>query len=532
MNDQKPTLTDQAQTLIALFQKPDETQIERVVETVKVSAAASIPALFYERIRNVIEYHEDHLLRRNAIERILERLLRNKVDNYAVSENLIKELIWAKYLPNETIPVTKIDEIAIVISSYRSVSQQAISGFGNIAQKKAQWLWSIASYDIERRLVETKKKEGIVNFMFQLANPQIKLVGRKISEEDKNIQVYIACHKALAKSDEAILRFLLLSFQLPNIGTDQNSQEKLSQNFDFYYTNIEKALNNDAVQVITRYLRKQIAPFLFLEDILRKYPGDDTVNDPKKLEEKITEICMTRYKELGARIRRAATRSIIYVFITKMFFAILIEIPIDRYLKEFRLMSLLINISVPPAMMFAFTLPVKAPGGKNTETVIKRIKGMLYQIKDQAELPLKPYEISLNPPHHGPVLTAILSLVYLATFIVTFGLILKILTILKFSLISKGVFILFLSAVAFFAYQIRQIAKDYTVSDHEGIFAPIVDFFMVPILYLGNLISKGLSRFNFFTFIFDIILEAPFKTIVKLLDEISRFLRQKREEMV
>lgn len=532
MNDQKPTLTDQAQALLAIFQKPDETQIEKVVETVKVSAAASIPALFYERIRNIIEYHEEHLLRRNATERILERLLRTKIDNHAIAENLIKELIWAKYLPNESIPITKIDEIATVISSYRLISQQVVSGFGNIAQKKAQWLWSIASYDIERRLVETKKKEGIVNFMFQMASPRIRLVGNGINEEEKNIQVYIACHRALAKSDEAILRFLLLSFQLPSLATNSESQDKLIKNFDFYYNNIEQELNSRTAEIITRYLRKQIAPFLFLEDTLRKYPGNDIVEDPPKLEEKITEVCNGRYKELHTRIRRAATRSIIYVFITKMFFAFLIEIPIDKLLKEFKLLSLLINISVPPIMMFAFTLPVKAPGQKNTEKVIKRIKGMLYQDLPQNVVPTRPADLPLGPAKRSPILTAILSLVYATTFVVTFGLIFKMLNFLKFSLVSQGVFILFLSAVAFFAYQIRQIAKDYTVSDRESILAPFADFFLVPILYLGNLISKGLSRFNFFTFVFDVILEAPFKTIIKLLEEISHFLRQKREEMV
>lgn len=532
MNDQKQTLTDQAKALVVLFQKPDETQIERVEETIKVSAAASIPALFYERIRNVIEYHEEHLLRRNAIERILERLLRTKVENQAIAENLIKELIWAKYLPNEAIPVTKIEEIATVINTYRSIAQKVILDFGGQAQKKAQWLWSIGSYDIERRLVETRKKEGIVNFMFQIVNPQIRLVGNNLTEDDKNIQVYIGCHRALAKSDEAILRFLLLSFQLPAIATNLNNQEQFIKNFNFYYNNIERALNNETAQLVTRYLRKQVAAFLFLEDTLRKYSVNEVIENPQKIEEKITEVCNNRYKELRVRIRRAATRSIIYVFITKMFFAFLLEIPIDRFLKEFRLLSLLINISVPPALMFAFTLPVKAPSQKNTEKVIKRIKTMIYQDGNQEQIPNNPTEISLTPMKRSPLLTAILSIVYLATFIVTFGLIFKILIFLKFSLVSQGVFILFLSAVAFFAYQIRQIAKDYTVSDRESIVAPFADFFLVPILYLGNLISKSLSRFNFFTFIFDVILEAPFKTIVTLLEEISHFLRQKREEMV
>jgi len=89
-----------------------------------------------------------------------------------------------------------------------------------------------------------------------------------------------------------------------------------------------------------------------------------------------------------------------------------------------------------------------------------------------------------------------------------------------------------LSGIAFFAYQIRQVAKDYTVSDKEGILAPVADFFMVPILSLGQWVSKGLSRFNFLTFIFDFIIEAPLKNIIEVFEELTHFLKEKREEVV
>lgn len=143
-----------------------------------------------------------------------------------------------------------------------------------------------------------------------------------------------------------------------------------------------------------------------------------------------------------------------------------------------------------------------------------------------------PIFLSLKPRPHGPILTIFLTAIYILAFIVSFGVILKTLTILKFSILSKAVFILFLSGVAFFAYQIRQVAKDYKVSDRESFLSPIADFFMVPILSLGQWVGKGLARFNFFTFIFDFIIEAPLKTIIEVFEELTHFLREKREEVV
>jgi len=40
---------------------------------IKVSSLVSRLAFFYEKARNVVEYEEDHLLRKNAIARILHR---------------------------------------------------------------------------------------------------------------------------------------------------------------------------------------------------------------------------------------------------------------------------------------------------------------------------------------------------------------------------------------------------------------------------------------------------------------------------
>ena len=53
------------------------------------------------------------------------------------------------------------------------------------------------------------------------------------------------------------------------------------------------------------------------------------LTDEKTLVEKITAICASKYKQVSKRLRRAAIRSVIYLFLTKAIFAILLEVPFD-----------------------------------------------------------------------------------------------------------------------------------------------------------------------------------------------------------
>src|SRR3990167_9083374 len=88
---------------------------------VRVSEALGGLVYIYERIRNVIEYKGEDVLRRASIERMIKRLLweRPRQDSKRVAEALIKELIWSRYLPNNKIPNIKINEVAQIIEKYK-----------------------------------------------------------------------------------------------------------------------------------------------------------------------------------------------------------------------------------------------------------------------------------------------------------------------------------------------------------------------------------------------------------------------------
>ena len=121
---------------------------------------------------------------------------------------------------------------------------------------------------------------------------------------------------------------------------------------------------------------------------------------------------------------------------------------------------------------------------------------------------------------------------YTLTFMVTLSLIYEGLSYIDFNLISMSVFVFFVSIVSFFSYRIRQIVNLYRLEEKEGVLTPIIDFFFMPILSLGKFFSGGLARLNFLIFVFDFLIEAPFKLIFEVVEEWISFVRKRKDEII
>lgn len=87
-------------------------------DRIKVSYIASSLSFWYEKIRNTVDYKDEHLLRKYATERILNRLVFIEKKEKNLAESLITELIRGKYFPNDTLGVFKIRETDEVIGKY------------------------------------------------------------------------------------------------------------------------------------------------------------------------------------------------------------------------------------------------------------------------------------------------------------------------------------------------------------------------------------------------------------------------------
>ncbi len=94
------------------------------VATIHVDEIASKVALFYEKIRKIVDWKEEHLVRRGAIERILKRKMISKISGISLSsefnpgkiaEPLVLELVRGGHFQNDRIPKKKIVEVENIL---------------------------------------------------------------------------------------------------------------------------------------------------------------------------------------------------------------------------------------------------------------------------------------------------------------------------------------------------------------------------------------------------------------------------------
>src|SRR3989338_3098109 len=140
-------LTNEMEWLIDIYSRDYSIKAPKDVEKIKLSQMISKLGFFYEKFRNAIDYNDEHLVRRNSLERFLRRqiLLLLEKDPQKISESLIHEFIRARYLPNETLPETFIAEVAKPIQKYLEIIDYISHNHLPRGSKMIDWIIGIAS---------------------------------------------------------------------------------------------------------------------------------------------------------------------------------------------------------------------------------------------------------------------------------------------------------------------------------------------------------------------------------------------------
>lgn len=496
-----------------------------------VSRTISILAVLYEKARNAVEFRAEHLVRRASIERILKRRILLNGGSQTVAENLIVELLWAKYIDSSLIDDAKVQEIQAIVTKYLSVKQAALDT--QAGGKGISWdmVMGYASTEIEELLVSPMKREALNQFFYQVMRPKILMPND--DERYVNLQTYIAVERAFAQSDDATLGFHVLKVIQPEwLGgkahEDPQGPAVFLQNIQL----IESHLRDTRNESLYRFIRKHTPPMLLIRDFLLEEGkgGRELLDNEAEFEQKLAQICAKRYQEIGAKVKRSVVRSFIYIFLTKMVFALALEAPVDLFItKKIAYIPLAINMLFPPVLLYLVAGFINVPGGENTKRLIGRVKKIMYDfddLKNETDV----YTAKIR--ERRPLLTAIFSVIYIVTFLLSFGLISVLLSRLHFNIASQIIFVFFVTLVTFFAYRIRQSAKEYEMGDRQGFLGPFMDFLFLPILRVGHLLSREIAKLNVLMFLFDFILEAPLKVIFEVFEEWIRFIRTKKEEIV
>jgi len=508
--------------------KPDE------LSKIAVSQAVSFFALVYEKIRNAVEYREDHLIRRAAIERILNRRLMLNPEGKNEAEQVLRELLWARYFANGSLGGKELIDIQLIIDRYLALKKRVAKGRSGETQNfLSEFVMDLMTCEIEERLSPdtAQRFSSYMFFIYQVLRKKIKIEG--LSEDQKDAYFLAALERSFRKSDQPYQRYhLFITFYKPIHQYSEKELDTLAAKGPAIFKKIDETIENKYVESLTRFTRKQLPPFLILFSIMKEKAEEiqTILSDKNTLWKHVDETCREKYQQLTSRVRTLAIRSFIYVFLTKMIFALILELPVSQWLYgEVNMRSIGINTLFPPFLMLLIVSIFKIPGEENTKNIFQRIIDIIdTNVTFETNISYMPKKAV----EKKPILIFGFTIFYSLTFIVTLSIMYEGLLFLEFNMISIAVFIFFVSLVSFFSYRVKQIVNEYRLSEKEGVLTPIIDFFFMPVLSLGKFFSGGLARLNFMIFILDFLIEAPFKLIFEVVEEWITFVRKRKEEII
>lgn len=472
--------------------------------TSKSHKSTSTLAFAYEKARNAVEYRDEHLIRQAAIERILKRRLFLNQSSDKIANLLIKELTWARYIEPLSIDPIKKDKFKDIIEKYRGSEQ----------------LVGLCACEIDEILNFNPINQIIINFVSETLGAVIDF--EEPDKVTKSIQIYIATERSFAKNSEILIKYKLLKVLLPNWDDQLKLQTTLAK--------IDEYLDYKYKDQLRRKVAQMVSPFNLIRDLIIEYPNELKIlaDNEENLRSKIKEILDIKYKDTKNKVVRASIRSIIYIFLTKMVLAMLIEIPFDILLGRINYLVLSINILFPPSLMILFNSRVRLPENNNSSLITEKIINYLYSDINNLNKEI------INTNKDKSTMDKVFYYIFLITSIfIVFGII-YLLNLLSFNFINQIIFLFFLSVVSFFAYRVREISNDYLLpeSESDSFLNTLLDYIFLPIIKSGQWLSSQIAKINILSFIFDFIIEAPLKTFLEILEQWLHFVRIKKEEFL
>jgi hypothetical protein len=528
-------LSENTQKLIQAYAK--SLQIEEDAPTIHVDEVASKVAAFYERIRGIIDWREEHLLKRRAIERILKRrlfsqidLTEGKVSETDIAEPLVMELIRGGHFPNDKIEQIKIEEVQNIIHKYIFILNESSSDHKKSRLQLYTWLSEIAACEIEETLSPSLKERALIKYMFEAMKERIKInekIIKEINEDEENTQIYIAVQKALFNLDAPVISYHILKNKIKDwINPFQISE--IAKNIHSIKEKIDRDLEHPLADKFYQICEKHDTIFLLLGDVLAKKTNLNDFSEPEKLEILITNAYNARVKTLKKRLGRAAFYSTLSIFLTNIFSLIAIEYPATKiFTGDFKLWAIGVDILGPTLLMFLLVITIKPPNKKeNLSGILIETMKVVYQGKKKDTYEIKQF------PKRNFVFSTIINTIYFLGFSVILYIIIWPLRLVNFPPFSYVIFIIFLSLIAFAGAKIRQRAKELQViEEKEGLFHFFIDPFAVPIIQLGNWFTNKWKKYNIIAVFFSALIDMPFTIFIEFIEQWRYFLKEKKEKI-
>lgn len=171
---------------------------------------------FYERFRNAVQYREQHLFLRNAIERFLVRNWRLLGNTKDIGQSLISELVKTRYIDNDHVSQETLQIIDSLLFDYQKLLD-GIHAQSSLSSGVEDEIIEIASSEIDRLLVDRSREEAYVHYVFHQFLPRLDpLFYEDQPKQQVQFALFSSVHRLLLRSDAARIRYYMFYSVFPD----------------------------------------------------------------------------------------------------------------------------------------------------------------------------------------------------------------------------------------------------------------------------------------------------------------------------
>ena len=484
-----------------------------------VGAGATLTAA-YEQLRNAAEYTEEHVLLQRAIRRFYRRLfmLRDEKRVAGSGEELIIELTQAGYLANDSVSEEDVQSISAWANKYYVAFTELTRTKGVSYGQAEQWTYELLAVEVEWLLNDASQLQAFTQFAHAYFSESVdfeQLLGARPADVETSL--YVALHRALLKSDDAVVRLGLL----------RRYRQSVDELESYITTNrqIDALFTSDTTEKLFRIVDRRGAPLRVLRHLIDENPGSETTFENREqfllaFEKQIG----IDYESINRRVNHGIIKSVIFLIITKFLIGLAIEIPYDYLVTGMILwLPLIINLFFPPIYMVLLRATMMLPGPANTSRLVEQADRMLYQTEPAKQLSRR----------SGQEFGTGYNVAYGLLFVLVFGGVAYALWhYIGFELLHLAIFFVFLSAASFLGFRLsRMIREIESIETHQNGITLTRDFLYMPFVVVGRYLSDKYARINVVALMLDMLIELPLKTILRLVRQWAAFISAKKDQL-
>ena len=142
-------------------------------------------------------------------------------------------------------------------------------------QRAYDWLLDVLSVEIEYLLGPPCIDEALASFAYQEIQKRVEWQTRDLAQEDRDLQLYIAIHRTVLKSNQATLRYRILTLYYNHWRKSKAGDhvvKEIAMNLLKVIDSVERQIQHPAQDEVYRFVRRHAVVFHVLSDIARDNP--------------------------------------------------------------------------------------------------------------------------------------------------------------------------------------------------------------------------------------------------------------------